>query len=95
MLDDVEGQLRSNDACIAKTTEVHFLILQLRKFLIKPQYRPVILFLSDIVIDHILNSIRKSCASGSFDIQHVSSFIPVIGVMPEIRSVSDKGELSL
>lgn len=95
MLDDVEGQFRSNDACVAKTTEVHFLILQLRKFLIKPQYSPVILFLSHIVTNHVLNSIRKSCSSGSFDIEHVSSFVPVIGVLSEIRSVPDKGELSL
>ena len=94
MLDYVESQFGGNDASIPKTCQIHLLILQLWKFLIKPQDGSKILFLGGLVANVFFHSIRKACAGRTLNVQNIGLFIPIMLVIPEIVGVSDKDELS-
>ena len=94
MFDDVECQFGGNDACIAKTCQVHLLVLQLWEFFIKPQDGFKILFLGGLVANVLFNSIREAGAGRSLNVQNIGLFIPIMLIQPEIVGVSDKDELS-
>ena len=94
MLDDVDCQFGSCDACVPETAQVHLLVLQLGEFAIEPQQGLEVLVLGDVVGHVDASSVGEASPCWALDVKHVGLFVPVVIVVPEGLLVAYKDELA-
>jgi hypothetical protein len=82
--ENVLREFRSDYSSIPVPRQIHFLILQLGKLLVKPQKRSKVFNLRDVVIEISLHTDSVSHSRRPLDVQHIGLFVPVVRIEPEI-----------